>query len=708
MEQSLMEKLTILADSAKYDVACTSSGASRAAKAGSMGSCYAPGCCHAFTADGRCVSLLKVLMTNCCAFDCSYCVNRRSNDAPRATFSPWELAELTIEFYRRNYIEGLFLSSAVLVSPDYTTERMLKTLRLLRNEYHFGGYIHAKAIPGTSPELLEQLGFLADRLSVNVELPSESSLKLLAPDKGRHSIFRPMKQIAVEGAANREELTLYRKAPRFAPAGQSTQMIVGASPETDHHILKLTEGMYQKYSLKRVFYSAYIPVAEDTRLPALDTKPPLLREHRLYQADWLLRFYQFKADEILDADHPNFNPYLDPKCNWAVQHYGLFPVDVNRAPFEMLLRVPGIGPKSARRIWHARKQASLGLDELKRMGVVLKRAQYFITCRGFAGAHPGGQRGPGADHERPHRPERLQRRRGAAESVLAACRGQAGGTGSAAPRSPETGAGGGSAMSGQSAVNPARKLHDAAVVYLYDGSFEGFLCCVFESFAQHEIPFAVWTPERETATLYPFKDIATDHEKARRVFASLGRKLGAETEYLVTRDFLSGREDKELLLIRFLHLAFALGPGTVKRAGHPDVAPLYEMKKSLDWEVDKFQGFVRFEEHDGMLGAVIHPKNYILPLLRGHFCGRFPEEDFMIYDAVHQAVLLYRDHRPQLLELAEPLELPPPSEREQQFQALWKQFYKTLEIQARHNERGRMTHCPKRFWADLTELREEL
>ena len=389
MEQSLMEKLTILADSAKYDVACTSSGASRAAKAGSMGSCYAPGCCHAFTADGRCVSLLKVLMTNCCTFDCSYCVNRRSNDVPRATFSPWELAELTIEFYRRNYIEGLFLSSAVLVSPDYTTERMLKTLRLLRNEYHFGGYIHAKAIPGTSPELLEQLGFLADRLSVNVELPSESSLKLLAPDKGRHSIFRPMKQIAVEGAANREELTLYRKAPRFAPAGQSTQMIVGASPETDHHILKLTEGMYQKYSLKRVFYSAYIPVAEDTRLPALDTKPPLLREHRLYQADWLLRFYQFKADEILDADHPNFNPYLDPKCNWAVQHYGLFPVDVNRAPFEILLRVPGIGPKSARRIWHARKQASLGLDELKRMGVVLKRAQYFITCRGFAGAHPG-------------------------------------------------------------------------------------------------------------------------------------------------------------------------------------------------------------------------------------------------------------------------------------------------------------------------------
>ena len=389
MEQSLMEKLTILADSAKYDVACTSSGASRSAKAGGIGSCYAPGCCHAFTADGRCVSLLKVLMTNCCAFDCSYCVNRKSNDVPRATFSPRELAELTIEFYRRNYIEGLFLSSAVLVSPDYTTERMLAVLRLLRNEYHFGGYIHAKAIPGTSPELLEQLGFLADRLSVNVELPSESSLKLLAPDKGRHSIFRPMKQIAAEGAANREELALYRRAPAFAPAGQSTQMIVGATPESDRQILRLSEGLYHKYSLKRVFYSAYIPVTEDRRLPAADTKPPLLREHRLYQADWLLRFYDFTASEILTEEEPNFNPYLDPKCNWAIQHYGMFPVDVNTAPKEWLLRVPGIGPKSALRILSARRQAQLDLEGLRRIGVVLKRAQYFIVCRGFSGAHPG-------------------------------------------------------------------------------------------------------------------------------------------------------------------------------------------------------------------------------------------------------------------------------------------------------------------------------
>ena len=347
------------------------------------------GCCHSFSADGRCITLLKVLMTNVCTFDCRYCVNRRSNDTRRAAFTPRELAELTIGFYRRNYIEGLFLSSGVLRSPDYTTEQMICALRILRQEYRFNGYIHAKAIPGTSPELVQQLGLLADRLSVNIELPSQSGLQLLAPDKTKDAILRPMGQIRDGVAQSKAELVKYKHAPAFAPAGQSTQLIVGATSDNDRHILQLTESLYQKYRLKRVFYSAYVPVVENSLLPALDTKPPLLREHRLYQADWLLRFYQFEADEILDKDNPNFNPYLDPKCNWAVQHYGLFPVDVNRAPFEMLLRVPGIGPKSARRIWRARKQAALGLDELKRMGVVLKRAQYFITCRGFSGAHPG-------------------------------------------------------------------------------------------------------------------------------------------------------------------------------------------------------------------------------------------------------------------------------------------------------------------------------
>lgn len=387
----LIEKLEILADSAKYDVACTSSGSNRRGKPGHLGNTVQAGLCHSFTPDGRCISLLKVLMTNVCAYDCSYCVNRRSNDRPRATFTPEELADLTIQFYRRNYIEGLFLSSAVLVSPDYTMERMIKTLRLLREQYKFNGYIHAKTIPGADQELVRQLGLLADRLSVNIELPSEKSLNLLAPDKGRSAIFRPMGMIAQGTAQNRQELQVYRSAPKFAPAGQSTQMIVGASPETDYHILHLTERLYKKYSLKRVFYSAYIPVAEDTRLPALDTKPPLLREHRLYQADWLLRYYQFEAGEILDERNQNFNPYMDPKCNWAINNYHLFPVDVNKAPFEMLLRVPGIGPKSARRIRTARRQQTLDMDSLRRLGVVLKRAQFFIICKGYNGPSFSGR-----------------------------------------------------------------------------------------------------------------------------------------------------------------------------------------------------------------------------------------------------------------------------------------------------------------------------
>lgn len=383
----LAEKLEILADSAKYDVACTSSGVDRPGRRGMVGSCRAPGICHAFTPDGRCVSLLKVLYSNACSYDCRYCVNRRGNDIRRATFTPRELAELTIGFYRRNYIEGLFLSSAVLGSPDATMEKMIECLRILRQEYHFNGYIHAKAIPGADRLLIERLGLLADRLSVNIELPSEASLARLAPDKGRRAILGPMGQIAARAEQSRRELAVYRGAPAFAPAGQSTQMIIGASPETDRHILNLTEGLYKKYALKRVFYSAYLPVVSDGALPALNTPPPLLREHRLYQADWLLRFYQFSAGELLSEEEPNFDPYLDPKCNWAVRHPEFFPVEVNTAPLPVLLRVPGIGPKSARRIVAARRMQRLGRAELKRIGVVLKRAQYFITCDGRAAAH---------------------------------------------------------------------------------------------------------------------------------------------------------------------------------------------------------------------------------------------------------------------------------------------------------------------------------
>ena len=380
----VMEKLTILTDAAKYDAACTSSGASRGSRAGYIGntSSSIAGCCHTFSADGRCVTLLKVLMTNCCVYDCKYCVNRCSNDTRRAVFSPEELADLTIQFYRRNYIEGLFLSSGVMVSPDYTTEQMIRCLDLLRNHYRFNGYIHAKAIPGTSPELVTQLGLLADRLSVNIELPSEQGLQTLAPNKTRKAIFRPMNQITHTLKENKEELAKYRHTPRFAPAGQSTQMIIGATPDSDRHILSLTQALYDKYRLKRVFYSAYVPVVENTLLPSLDTKPPLLREHRLYQADWLLRFYGFRAEELLDEDDPNFNPLVDPKCSWALKHPAFFPVEINTASREELLRVPGVGVVSARRILYARRARKLEHEDLRKLGVVMKRAQYFITCKG--------------------------------------------------------------------------------------------------------------------------------------------------------------------------------------------------------------------------------------------------------------------------------------------------------------------------------------
>ena len=383
-EMNLLDKLTILTDAAKYDASCTSSGVIRGSRPGMIGntSSSIAGCCHSFSADGRCISLLKVLMTNYCVYDCKYCINRRSNDTRRTAFTSRELAELTIQFYRRNYIEGLFLSSGVLRDPDYTTQRMIETLRLLRREFAFNGYIHAKAIPGTSPELVQQLGYLADRLSVNIELPSQKGLAALAPDKSKAAILAPMRLIEAQGRQNKEELVKYRHAPAFAPAGQSTQLIVGATEDSDRHILHLTESLYDRYRLKRVFYSAYVPVVENPLLPDLHTKPPLLREHRLYQADWLLRFYGFRADELLDDQHPNFDPMLDPKCYWAITHPEQFPVEIMTADLGRLLRVPGIGPTGARRILSARRTGLLHFDDLKKMGIVLKRAQFFILCGG--------------------------------------------------------------------------------------------------------------------------------------------------------------------------------------------------------------------------------------------------------------------------------------------------------------------------------------
>lgn len=381
-ELSIMDKLGILSDAAKYDVACTSSGVDRRGDGKHMGNCNASGICHSFSADGRCISLLKILMTNECIYDCKYCLNRRSNDVPRATFTPEEICTLTMNFYRRNYIEGLFLSSGIINNPNYTMELIYQTIWKLRNEHHFRGYVHVKGIPGADPRLIQLTGYLADRMSVNLELPTSDGLKKLAPNKHRKNILAPMRQIQNGIIEGKNEITLYKNAPHFVPAGQSTQMIIGATPETDYQIMTVAENLYQKFDLKRVFYSAYVNINEDKDLPALPGGPPLLREHRLYQADWLLRYYQFRAEELLTEKRPNFNVLLDPKCDWAISHLEQFPVEINRADYHTLLRVPGIGVKSAQRILGARRSARLGFDDLKKIGVVLKRALYFITCNG--------------------------------------------------------------------------------------------------------------------------------------------------------------------------------------------------------------------------------------------------------------------------------------------------------------------------------------
>ena len=375
----LEDKLAILADSAKYDVACTSSGVDRAGVHGKLGCSVAAGICHSFTPDGRCISLLKILFTNECIFDCRYCMNRRSNDVLRTSFTPEEVCTLTMEFYRRNYIEGLFLSSGIIVSPTHTMQLLLETVRMLRLVYHFNGYIHVKTIPGCSKELIDKLGNLVDRTSINIELPSNDSLKLLAPQKEKTGILTPMKYISDNIKVSNQEKSKYKD--KFVPAGQTTQLIVGATPETDFKIMKLSEGLYNNFKLKRVYYSAYVSINNDSNLPALKA-PPLLRENRLYQADWLIRFYGFKIDDLLDNSHPNFNNFLDPKCDWAIRHIENFPVEINKADYYTLLKVPGIGVASAKRIITARRLFNLTFDNLKNLGIVLKRARYFITCNG--------------------------------------------------------------------------------------------------------------------------------------------------------------------------------------------------------------------------------------------------------------------------------------------------------------------------------------
>jgi putative DNA modification/repair radical SAM protein len=382
MKKSILDKLQVLADAAKYDVSCASSGLNKK-NTGAIGNSAASGICHAWSSDGRCISLLKILLTNFCVYDCEYCVNRLSNDVDRASFTPEEVAELTIEFYRRNYIEGLFLSSAIEKNPNYTMEKIIKTLLILRNKYHFAGYIHVKAIPGADEILIHQAGELADRMSVNIELPTEDGLKLLAPQKSMKKLFLPMNQIKDQINQSKYELSHFKNAKKFVPAGQSTQMIVGATNESDFSMINITDQLYKRFSLKRVYFSAYVPVNKGGNLPAISTgTTPMVREHRLYQADWLLRFYKFEAKELLDKENPNFDLDFDPKMMWAFRNIHEFPKEINKVSLNELLRIPGIGLVSARRIINQRKVRMITYEDLKKIGVVVKRARFFITCNG--------------------------------------------------------------------------------------------------------------------------------------------------------------------------------------------------------------------------------------------------------------------------------------------------------------------------------------
>ena len=407
----VMKKLEILSNSAKYDASCSSSGSNRKNTMDGIGNAAASGICHSWSQDGRCISLLKILYTNKCIYDCKYCINRSSNELERTSFTPKEVVDLTINFYRRNYIEGLFLSSGVERNPDYTMENLVKIIKDLRLIHKFNGYIHVKAIPGADPKFIYEAGLYADRMSVNIELPSEESLKLLAPQKSKADILKPMGLIKHSILESNEYKKKGFKSPKFTPGGQSTQIMVGATNESDLRVISLTEGLYNIFGLKRVYYSAYVPVVENINLPSIQTTPPLLKEHRMYQADWLLRYYGFKANELLDERNPNFDVELDPKAFWALNNLDKFPVEVNNAPYEMLLRVPGIGVTSALRIIRARRLCNLSYDNLKKIGIVLKRARFFLTCSGKFYGDKGMERGSIKnyllDYESFNKPEQL-------------------------------------------------------------------------------------------------------------------------------------------------------------------------------------------------------------------------------------------------------------------------------------------------------------
>ena len=661
---NLETKLRILADAAKYDASCASSGSRRSNLNQQLGNAAPSGICHTYTEDGRCVSLLKVLYTNFCIYDCAYCINRMGNDIPRAAFTPAELTELTLNFYRRNYIEGLFLSSGVTRSPDDTMAQLVRVVRNLRDQ-KFNGYIHLKCVPFTSRELVVEAGRYADRLSINIELPSDASLRRLTEKKTHASVLQPMDTIRETIAETRENRKHFKHAPTFAPAGQSTQLLIGASPETDYDILHLADGLYKQRSLKRVYYSGFIPInTTDPRIPNI-THPPLVRENRLYQADWLMRLYGFSISDIVNSKSPNLNQEIDPKLAFALKHQELFPVDINRDDYHQILKVPGIGFRSAKRIITHRRQGTIRYEHLKQMGVVLKRADPFIDCPG----RHSGQR----IHEGTATFETVNKRQVDSHSTVAV---------------PVT-------------------ASASSLTLLTDGSFEGLLSAIFLAYRGRIHPSMIRSRNGHQAGLFEQKiDVVTDTATSDRVWRGLKRHLGQAVSKQIYLAHLTGDKDIETLIYR--HVRANLPPKSkhLREQATTAAIEIERLSHKVRREAHRMKGFTRFSQIDlDFYLARINPRYDVLPLIRRHFETRYADQKWLIYDTERGYGIIY-DTKSSC-----EIRLPPDKlmaitgdkSEDEKYQSLWKNYFESVNITQRNNPKAHLRQLPRRYWKYLPE-----
>ena len=662
---NIQEKLEILANAAKYDVSCASSGSRRENRGGRLGNAAPSGICHSFTEDGRCVSLLKILFTNYCIYDCAYCANRSSNDIPRAAFTPSELADLTIDFYRRNFIEGLFLSSGVIRSPDDTMELLIRTVRDLRS-HGFNGYIHLKCVPYTSRPLIREAGLHADRLSINIELPSEDSLRRLAGDKTYRSVLEPMRVIRETILETSEERKRLKRVPAFAPAGQSTQLIIGASPESDYDILHVADSLYQDQALKRVYYSGYVPInAADPRLPEL-AEPPLARENRLYQADWLMRLYGYSVEEVIRPEEPYLDLKIDPKLAFARRQPDLFPVDINSADYSMILKVPGIGLRSAKRIVSLRRQGHIRYEHLQQMGVALNRARDFIFCPGQ----------PKIDRATP-RP----------------------------------------GFAPQTALSIGRKLSLAVpsstcsalpLVFLSDGTFEGLLTAIFETYVRKVEPVQIQPRSGHRPSLFEScVEIACDPEKAGRVWRGLKRHLGSEVRSQIHQAYLAGEPAVETLIYRRIRLALPLRGKSADLEAPAICLAIERLSHKVRREAHRMKGLVRFTKTEpNLFWAMINPRYDILPLVRRHFEKRYADQSWVIFDTVRSYGLHFDKQKTREMRSYSgpfPRDFEESNADDEVCRQLWKTYFIAVNITERNNPRLHLRQLPRRYWQYLPE-----